>query len=87
MKEPGLFRVPGSTIVVSNMKVAIDKGAKVEFSQVGVADVASLFKSFFSELPEPLLTFSLYKEFLSALSKFSDLKVQLLTRFQSNTRH
>lgn len=68
MLEEGLFRVAASTIKVKRLKAAIDSGC---FSQLipeykDVHLLASLLKLYLRELPEPLLTSCLHKEWIDA---------------------
>lgn len=48
----------------------IDSGKRIEYSELPDPHIApALFKQFLRELPEPLLTFELYGDFIKANSK------------------
>ncbi|XP_036980093.1 rho GTPase-activating protein 22 isoform X4 [Acanthopagrus latus] len=71
--EEGLFRAPGQTNHVRELQDAFDRGEKPVFdSTTDVHTVASLLKLYIRELPEPIIPFSKYTQFLSC--------AQLLTK-------
>ncbi|KAM4598898.1 rho GTPase-activating protein 22 isoform 2-T2 [Fundulus diaphanus] len=73
LKEEGLFRAPGQTNHVRELRDAFDRGEKPVFdSSTDVHTVASLLKLYIRELPEPIIPFSKYTQFLSC--------AQLLTK-------
>ncbi|KAK2824254.1 hypothetical protein Q5P01_021429 [Channa striata] len=73
LKEEGLFRAPGQTNHVRELQGAFDRGEKPVFdSTTDVHTVASLLKLYIRELPEPIIPFSKYTQFLSC--------AQLLTK-------
>ncbi|XP_015233137.1 PREDICTED: rho GTPase-activating protein 22 isoform X1 [Cyprinodon variegatus] len=73
LKEEGLFRAPGQTNYVRELQDVFDRGEKPVFdSSTDVHTVASLLKLYIRELPEPIIPFSKYSEFLSC--------AQLLTK-------
>ncbi|XP_068597268.1 rho GTPase-activating protein 22 [Brachionichthys hirsutus] len=73
LKEEGLFRAPGQTNHVRELQDAFDRGEKPVFdSATDVHTVASLLKLYIRELPEPIIPFSKYTQFLSC--------AQLLTK-------
>ncbi|XP_060895673.1 rho GTPase-activating protein 22 isoform X2 [Labrus mixtus] len=73
LEEEGLFRAPGQTNHVRELQDAIDRGEKPVFdSTTDVHTVASLLKLYIRELPEPIIPFSKYTQFLSC--------AQLLTK-------
>ncbi|XP_028129947.2 rho GTPase-activating protein 92B isoform X2 [Diabrotica virgifera virgifera] len=69
MSEEGLFRVAASTSKVKRLKAAIDSGCFSvlipEYRDVHI--LSSLLKLYLRELPEPLLTDHLHKEWLDAV--------------------
>lgn len=73
LEEVGIYRVAGTGSVVSALKAEFNKNvAKVDLSDPNWADinvVADALKQFLRELPEPLLTYSLYDEFITASGK------------------
>ncbi|KAM8859683.1 rho GTPase-activating protein 22 isoform 2-T2 [Spinachia spinachia] len=73
LQEEGLFRAPGQTNHVRELQDAFDRGEKPVFdSTTDVHTVASLLKLYIRELPEPIIPFSKYTQFL--------LCAQLLTK-------
>ncbi|XP_061425964.1 rho GTPase-activating protein 44-like isoform X4 [Lethenteron reissneri] len=72
MQEEGLFRIAPAASRLKKLKAALDCGA-VE-TQEYASDphaTAGALKSYLRELPEPLMTFSLYEEWIQA-SNFQD---------------
>ncbi|XP_018607363.1 rho GTPase-activating protein 24-like [Scleropages formosus] len=65
LKEVGLFRLPGQATLVKELQEAFDTGEKPSFdSSTDVHTVASLLKLYLRELPEPVVPFSRYQDFL-----------------------
>ncbi|KAJ8337551.1 hypothetical protein SKAU_G00365170 [Synaphobranchus kaupii] len=63
--EVGLFRQPGQATLVKELQVAFDSGEKPPFdSSTDVHTVASLLKLYLRELPEPVVPFCHYQDFL-----------------------
>lgn len=62
----GIFRVGGSKKRMKQMRDQFDSGEKKRFTaeEDNPHDVAALFKEYFRDLPEPLLTRDLYSAFL-----------------------
>lgn len=73
LREEGLFRLPGQANLVKELQDAFDCGEKPSFDcNTDVHTVASLLKLYLRELPEPVIPFHDYNEFLAcakALSK------------------
>uniref|UniRef100_A0A8C8IQI5 Rho GTPase activating protein 22 n=1 Tax=Oncorhynchus tshawytscha TaxID=74940 RepID=A0A8C8IQI5_ONCTS len=66
LDEEGLFRMPGQANLVKDLQEAFDCGDKPLFdSNTDVHTVASLLKLYLRELPEPVVPFSKYEDFLS----------------------
>ncbi|XP_056627365.1 rho GTPase-activating protein 22 isoform X2 [Triplophysa dalaica] len=66
LDEEGLFRMPGQANLVKDLQEAFDCGDKPQFdSNTDVHTVASLLKLYLRELPEPVIPFSKYENFLS----------------------
>ncbi|XP_037112626.1 GEM-interacting protein [Syngnathus acus] len=63
----GVYRVSGSKPRVQKLCQALEELKEdVDLSEVSPHDITSILKHFFKELPEPLLTFELYNEFIAA---------------------
>ncbi|XP_068182678.1 rho GTPase-activating protein 22 isoform X2 [Antennarius striatus] len=76
LKEEGLFRAPGQTNHVRELQDAFDRGEKPVFDSVtDVHTVASLLKLYIRELPEPIIPFSKYTQFLSCAQLLTKDKV------------
>uniref|UniRef100_A0A3Q1HTB2 Rho GTPase activating protein 22 n=2 Tax=Anabas testudineus TaxID=64144 RepID=A0A3Q1HTB2_ANATE len=66
LDEEGLFRMPGQANLVKDLQEAFDCGDKPLFdSNTDVHTVASLLKLYLRELPEPVIPFSKYEDFLT----------------------
>lgn len=66
LQEEGLFRLPGQANLVRELQDAFDCGEKPAFDgSTDVHTVASLLKLYLRELPEPVIPFCKYDEFLS----------------------
>ncbi|XP_042364222.1 rho GTPase-activating protein 22 [Plectropomus leopardus] len=88
LDEEGLFRMPGQANLVKELQEAFDCGDKPLFdSNTDVHTVASLLKLYLRELPEPVIPFSKYEDFLTCaqlLAKDEEEGVQELGK-QVNT--
>ncbi|XP_078498829.1 rho GTPase-activating protein 22 isoform X1 [Lissotriton helveticus] len=84
LSEEGLFRMPGQTNLVKDLQDTFDRGEKPVFdSSTDVHTVASLLKLYLRELPEPVIPFTKYEDFLSCaqlLSKDQEEGTQELGR-------
>uniref|UniRef100_A0A1Y1LRU6 Rho-GAP domain-containing protein n=1 Tax=Photinus pyralis TaxID=7054 RepID=A0A1Y1LRU6_PHOPY len=83
MSEEGLFRVVGSASKVKRLKLAIDSGCfslplLSEYRDVHV--LASTLKSYLRDLPEPLLTYSLYDEWMDAMHYPEEQRVAVVQK-------
>ncbi|KAF6733304.1 Rho GTPase-activating protein 24 [Oryzias melastigma] len=66
LREEGLFRLPGQANLVKELQDAFDCGEKPSFDgNTDVHTVASLLKLYLRELPEPVIPFYKYEEFLA----------------------
>lgn len=66
----GIYRKSGVSSKVKELKTKMDEGdlEKVDFENYQVHVLAAVLKSFFRDMPEPLLTFEYYDDFLHAAS-------------------
>ncbi|XP_041464110.1 unconventional myosin-IXAa-like isoform X3 [Lytechinus variegatus] len=65
----GIYRKPGPAAKVKELKHLINSEEEVDnidFNNYSVLVIAQVLKSFFRDMPEPLLTYQLYEEFLRA---------------------
>ncbi|KAI3619014.1 rho gtpase activator [Moniliophthora roreri] len=79
--EEGLFRVNGRPSHVSKIRHEFDTGADYDMRDCSPGEldphaVASIFKAFLRELPEPILTHSLVPYFEAALSQENALNAE-----------
>ncbi|KAM3925673.1 rho GTPase-activating protein 25 [Leptodactylus fuscus] len=66
LDEEGIFRLPGQDNLVKQLKEAFDAGERPSFSRdTDVHTVASLFKLYLRELPEPVVPWSQYEDCLA----------------------
>nr|XP_036877059.1 rho GTPase-activating protein 24 isoform X3 [Manis javanica] len=84
LKEEGLFRLPGQANLVKELQDAFDCGEKPSFdSNTDVHTVASLLKLYLRELPEPVIPYAKYEDFLSCaklLSKEEEAGIKELAK-------
>ncbi|KAM8972357.1 rho GTPase-activating protein 25 [Pelodytes ibericus] len=67
LTEEGIFRLPGQDNLVKQLKEAFDAGERPSFSRdTDVHTVASLFKLYLRELPEPVIPWCQYEGFLAS---------------------
>uniref|UniRef100_A0A668AT89 Rho GTPase activating protein 25 n=1 Tax=Myripristis murdjan TaxID=586833 RepID=A0A668AT89_9TELE len=65
LNEEGIFRLPGQDNTVKQFRDAFDAGERPSFpSDTDVHTVASLLKLYLRELPEPVVPWSQYQDFL-----------------------
>ncbi|XP_066250512.1 SH3 domain-binding protein 1-like isoform X1 [Euwallacea similis] len=80
MEEEGLFRIAGSLSKVKRLKAAIDSGCFSvlipEYRDMHV--LASTLKMYLRELPEPLLTFNLHKEWMHSMQYPENRRVEVV---------
>ncbi|XP_060916726.1 rho GTPase-activating protein 24 isoform X1 [Labrus mixtus] len=84
LREEGLFRLPGQANLVKELQDAFDCGEKPSFDcNTDVHTVASLLKLYLRELPEPVIPFHKYGDFLASaklLSKDDEMGMKELRR-------
>ncbi|XP_037383427.1 rho GTPase-activating protein 25 isoform X2 [Talpa occidentalis] len=65
LNEEGIFRLPGQDNLVKQLRDAFDAGERPSFDRdTDVHTVASLFKLYLRDLPEPVVPWSQYEGFL-----------------------
>jgi len=62
MYTEGIFRIPGDTVTISELKTAYDteRASDIHFDNYSVHDIGGLVKLFFRELPNPLFPFNFF---------------------------
>lgn len=70
----GIYRKSGVSSKVRELKARLEEGniETVQFEQYQVHVLASVLKCFFREMPEPLLTYDCYEDFLRAANLTED---------------
>ncbi|XP_043992534.1 rho GTPase-activating protein 22 isoform X3 [Gambusia affinis] len=87
LKEEGLFRAPGQTNHVRELQDVFDRGEIPVFdSSTDVHTVASLLKLYIRELPEPIIPFSKYTQFLSCAQLLSKDKETAITELSKQVK-
>ncbi|XP_056153249.1 SH3 domain-binding protein 1 [Lampris incognitus] len=97
MREEGLFRLTAAASVVKRLKTSLDRG-EVNHSEFDTEPhaVAGSLKCYLRELPEPLMTFELYGDWVEAagakdpsdkLEKFKGLLKKLPPENYNNLRY
>mmetsp|Transcript_30068 Transcript_30068/g.75697 ORF Transcript_30068/g.75697 Transcript_30068/m.75697 type:complete len:758 (-) Transcript_30068:31-2304(-) len=67
LQAEGIFRLSGSALNITEYKAKFDRGEEPDLeAESDPHCIAGLLKLYFRELPEPVLTFELYDEFMSA---------------------
>ncbi|XP_017579364.1 rho GTPase-activating protein 25 isoform X2 [Pygocentrus nattereri] len=67
LEEEGIFRLPGQENQVKHFREAFDAGERPSFpSDTDVHTVASLLKLYLRELPEPVVPWTQYQDFLDS---------------------
>ncbi|KAM3864422.1 GEM-interacting protein [Diretmus argenteus] len=70
----GVYRVSGSKPRIQKLCQAFEtQKDQVDLTDLSPHDITSVLKHFFKELPEPLLTFDLYKDFITAGKRIQHL--------------
>ncbi|KAG4304534.1 hypothetical protein PORY_001927 [Pneumocystis oryctolagi] len=80
LEEVGIYRVPGSVVSVNALKAIFDSGGSVNLKDDNWLDInviAGALKLWLRELPEPLMTYKLYSQFI-ALSDISDYHKRII---------
>ncbi|ORY84764.1 hypothetical protein BCR37DRAFT_412452 [Protomyces lactucae-debilis] len=70
LDEVGIYRISGSLATVNRLKQCFDTGRPVELENEQWSDIhaiAGAFKLWLRELPEPVMTYDLYADFLATV--------------------
>lgn len=70
----GIFRLPGRMVLVRELKDKFDEGEQVvlDLNEMDVHSVASLLKQYLRELPECLIPYKSYQEYMNIAMRFQD---------------
>lgn len=69
INEQGLFRTSGGTAEMNMLKEQINNSEEVDYNKYSIAAIAGVLKLFFRELPEPLFTSELCRDFSQSLGE------------------
>ncbi|XP_047435965.1 unconventional myosin-IXAa isoform X3 [Mugil cephalus] len=65
----GIYRKPGSTNKIKELKQGLDSDVdNMNLDEYNIHVIASVFKQWLRDLPNPLMTFELYDEFIRAMA-------------------
>ncbi|KAK7501998.1 hypothetical protein BaRGS_00006750, partial [Batillaria attramentaria] len=79
MEEEGLFRIAGGALKVKKLRACLDAHViDMEEFSTDPHTVAGVLKQYLRELPEPLLTFELYSEFMQTTTLPHEQRMQAL---------
>ncbi|XP_056275899.1 rho GTPase-activating protein 25 isoform X2 [Pseudoliparis swirei] len=77
LDEEGIFRLPGQDNAVKQFRDAFDAGERPSFpSDTDVHTVASLLKLYLRELPEPVVPWTQYQDFLDCTTQLDSSSTQ-----------
>ncbi|KAF7199656.1 rho GTPase-activating protein 25 isoform X1 [Nothobranchius furzeri] len=77
LNEEGIFRLPGQENAVKQFRDAFDAGERPSFpSDTDVHTVASLLKLYLRELPEPVIPWSQYQDFLDCTNLLDSINTE-----------
>jgi len=68
----GIFRLSGEKRRIKQATLRLNQGMNDVFTNLDEHSVAGVIKQFFRELPEPLLTWDLYQDFIDCVRKSED---------------
>eukprot|EP00026_Physarum_polycephalum_P001488 Phypoly_transcript_01490.p1 GENE.Phypoly_transcript_01490~~Phypoly_transcript_01490.p1 ORF type:complete len:1106 (-),score=253.34 Phypoly_transcript_01490:41-3337(-) len=69
LEVEGIFRVSGSVIQIRGVKETVNQGLPIDYRALDTHVVAGMVQNWIRELPEPLLTYGLYNEWIAHTSK------------------
>ncbi|XP_011613730.1 rho GTPase-activating protein 25 [Takifugu rubripes] len=83
LTEEGIFRLPGQDNAVKQFREAFDAGERPSFpSDTDVHTVASLLKLYLRELPEPVVPWTQYQDFLDCTSTWDSSNTEALEKLE-----
>jgi hypothetical protein len=72
LEVEGIFRVSGSVLTIRMAKEALNQGLSVDYSNYDIHSVAGVVQTWLRELPEPLMTYKLYTDWVEAMKTSDD---------------
>eukprot|EP00300_Choanocystis_sp_HF-7_P014336 c18654_g1_i3.p1 GENE.c18654_g1_i3~~c18654_g1_i3.p1 ORF type:complete len:458 (+),score=88.84 c18654_g1_i3:1347-2720(+) len=82
----GLFRIPGNSLVVQKLRAQVEaEGPELHSLQAECHEIASLFKMYLRELPEPLIPYDMYETMVSLQTAFN--KGEYVLPRQNSSEH
>ncbi|XP_037115913.1 rho GTPase-activating protein 25 isoform X1 [Syngnathus acus] len=83
LNEEGIFRLPGQDNSVKQFRNAFDAGERPSFpSDTDVHTVASLLKLYLRELPEPVVPWTQYQDFLDCISALDSTNEEVTKKLE-----
>jgi len=76
IRKEGIFRIPGRMTSILQMKNSFENGNGLGIDEPNTLDIAGLVAQFFRELPEPLLTYDLYYNWVEAAKQENEEKIR-----------
>uniref|UniRef100_A0A8C7ZZF1 Myosin IXA n=1 Tax=Oryzias sinensis TaxID=183150 RepID=A0A8C7ZZF1_9TELE len=68
----GIYRKPGSANKIKELRLGLDNDVDgINLDDYNIHVIASVFKQWLRDLPNPLMTFELYEEFVRAMGTYS----------------
>jgi len=75
VRKEGMFRIPGRMTSIVEMKDSYERGQGLGVEEPETLEIAGLVAQFFRELPEPLLTYDLYYNWIEAVKNENEEKI------------
>jgi len=76
LEVEGIFRVSGSVLTIRMAKEALNQGLNVDYTNYDIHSVAGVVQTWLRELPEPLMTYKLYTDWVET-TKSGDMATAL----------
>mmetsp|Transcript_126174 Transcript_126174/g.188285 ORF Transcript_126174/g.188285 Transcript_126174/m.188285 type:complete len:428 (-) Transcript_126174:89-1372(-) len=76
IRREGIFRIPGRMTTILEMRVSFEGGNGLGVEDPCTLDIAGLVAQFFRELPEPLLMYDLYYNWIESVKKENEEKIR-----------
>ena len=73
-KTEGLLRISGNASTILGFLNTVNQGGPINLNALDVHTISGLFKLFFRKMPEPIMTYDLYEEFLEVTNEPSETK-------------